>query len=205
MATILDISLLQSFSGVFTFILVFAITYAILGLTNVLGKDTKSLNGIVAFCVAIFLSISTKPRTMVEGMIPWFAMMAVFVMFLLLAMRFMFGEGAGDKMMLNVLGGKNSAGWWIFIVMGAILLISFSATVGPGITPGANQTSSGTSETIPSGVGDAQVGSTQTGNWQTNVLNTIYHPKVLGAIILLVIALAAIKLLSTNPPPIVLE
>ena len=191
MATPINIGLLESFSPVFVFIFVFAISYAVLGLTGVLGKDNKNIHGIVAFCIAIFLSLSVRPKAIITDMVPWFALVIVFFMFLMLAMRFVFGE-KGDRMMINVLGSESGAGWWVFIAIIGILIISLSSSVGPSVTSTSNESTAGINVTTAGG-------STQTGNWQTNVLNTMYHPKVLGTIIILVIALAAIRLLSSIP------
>jgi hypothetical protein len=199
MATPIDIGLLGSFSAIFIFIFVFAISYAVLGMTGVLGKDNKNIVGIVAFCIAIFLTISLKPRLIIMDMIPWFALVIVFFMFLMLAMRYVFGTDKGDSVLKAVMGSSDTgAGWWVFIIMVSILLVALSSSVGPEVTPGSNTTTSGTATTDS---GSATTGgSTETGNWQSNVLNTLYHPKMLGAIIILAIALAAIQLLSRVSP-----
>jgi hypothetical protein len=200
MATPLDMSLLESFSGLFLFVMVYAIVYAILGLTKVLGDDKKTINAIVALCFAVFVSFSSKPNQIISTMIPWVAMVIVLIMFLLLAMRFMFGAKEGDDVLFAVLGNtKSSAGWWIFLAIMGIFLVALSSSVGPEVTPGSNAT--GSTVTTGSSISDSSPGSTETGNWQTNVLNTLYHPKVLGAMLILAIALAAIKMLSTVVTP----
>jgi hypothetical protein len=203
MATPLDMSLLQSFSGLFLFIMVYAVVYAVLGLTKVLGEDKKTINAIVALCFAIFISFSAKPNQIISTMIPWVAMVIVLIMFLLLAMRFMFGAKEGDDVLISVLGGgaKSSAGWWVFVAIMGIFLVALSSSVGPEVTPGSNTTTTTTTTTSDSTTVDTTAGSTETGNWQTNVLNTIYHPKVLGMLLILAIALAAIKMLSTVTTP----
>jgi len=195
MATPLDMSLLEHFSGLFLFIMIFAITYAVLGLTKVLGAENKGINAIVAFCFALFMALASKPSQIVQGMVPWIGLMMIVIMFMLLAMRFMFGD-KGDETLFKVLGGSASAGWWIFITIIGILLVSLGSVIGPEVTPGGN-----TNSTTTGGSVDSSPGSTQTGNWQSNVLNTIYHPKVLGAVLVLFIMLMAIKMLSTVSAP----
>jgi len=195
MATPLDMSLLEHFSGLFLFIMIFAITYAVLGLTKVLGGENKSINAVVAFCFALFMTLASKPSQIVQGMVPWVGLMIIVIMFLIMAMRFMFGD-EGDEVLQKVLGSKQSAGWWIFITIIGILLLSLGSSIGPEVTPGSNaSTNTSSSATVSSS------GSTDTGSWQTNMLNTIYHPKVLGAVMVLLIMLAAIKLLSTVSGP----
>jgi hypothetical protein len=196
MATPLDMSLLQHFSGLFLFIMIFAITYAVLGLTKVLGGENKSINAVVAFCFALFMTLASKPSQIVQGMVPWVGLVIIVIMFLIMAMRFMFGD-EGDEVLQKVLGSsKQSAGWWIFLTIIGILLVSLGTTIGPDVTPGSNTSNTSSSVSV-----DNSPGSTQTGNWQANVLNTIYHPKVLGAVMILLIMLAAIKLLSTVSGP----
>ncbi len=198
MATPIDLSLLGTFSPIFVFIFVFAVSYAALGLTNVLGKDNKNIVGIISFCIAVFLTLSTKPRLMIPEMVPWFAMVVIFFMFLMLAMRFVFGEKGGDEMLIKVLGGGagggSGAGWWVFIMIIGIVVIAFSASVGPEITSGSNDTTATT-------VVEAGTGSTGTNNWNTNILNTLFHPKLLGTVLILIIALSAIRMLSTVVVP----
>ncbi len=197
MATPLDMSLLESFSGLFLFIMIYAITYAVLGLTKVLG-DSKTIQAVVAFCFALFMALASKPSQVVQGMVPWIGLLIIVSMFLLMSMRFLFGSD-GDDIMIKVLGGgsKTSAGWWIFITISGILLISLGSVIGPDVTPGSD-TSVNTTDGV---VIDDGSGSTQTGNWQTNVLNTIYHPKILGTILVLFIMVMAIKMLSTVTTP----
>ncbi len=192
MATVMDIGLLQSFSDIFLVLFVWVVVYAILQKVKVLGEN-KGLNAIVAISVAIFLAFSAKPKIIVKGIIPWFVLLFVFFMFLVMGMRFTFGVDAGDEMLLKVLGGEQSAGWWIFIGAAAILLVVVSSLVGPEVTPGSNQTAP------PEITTPGQNGDVDTGDWRTNVLNTLYHPKVLGSVLLLVIALFAIQFLTRTP------
>ena len=49
MATFLDIGLLKHITNVFIFLLVFAIMFGLLEYKKILGKDKKSLHGIIAF------------------------------------------------------------------------------------------------------------------------------------------------------------
>lgn len=190
MATPIDLGILESFSSIFVFIFVFAISYAVLGLTNVLGKDNKSIAGIVAFCIAVFLTISLKPRLIIMDMIPWFAMVIVFFMFLLLMMRYVFGTDKGDSVLKSVMGATDSAsGWWVFIIVLTIFLVALSSNIGQDLVGGGNTTTTSNGSTTTTG-------STETGNWQSNVLNAIYHPKMLGAVVVLVIAIASITLLT---------
>ncbi|MBW2970839.1 hypothetical protein KY320_01615, partial [Candidatus Woesearchaeota archaeon] len=189
MATIMDLGLLEHFTPVFVFIFIWAVTYGILTVTKILG-DSKNLNGIIAFCIGLFIAFSTKPRVIISGIIPWFVLMFVFFMFVLIGMRFVFGEGQGDEMMLNMLGGKTGAGWWIFAVGLTIVIVIAASELSPAITPGASNTTT-TSGTSSSNA-ETGPGSTDTGDWRSNVLNTMFHPKMVGTLVFLLIALFTI-------------
>lgn len=189
MATLFDLGLLEYFSSIFLFLFVLVVIYGILEVVKIVGEN-KGLNALIALCIAVFATFATKPRMIIQGIIPWFALLFIFGMFVMVAMRFIFGESA-DAMFKQMLGGDTGAGWWILIGAGTILLVVFSSAVGPDLTPGMDNT------TVIEGGGGS--GSTSTGNWQSNVLNTLYHPKILGTVVILVIALFAIKLISTVP------
>lgn len=187
MATPLDLGLLEHFSGLFLFIMIFAITYAVLGLTKVLGGDNKAINAIVAFCFAVFMALAQKPSAIVQNMIPWVGLVIILIMFLMLASRFMFGD-KGDEVLQGVLGSQKSTGWWVFLAIFGIFLVSLGSSIGPELTA-SGETSNVTVEPGTS--------STATDSWQTNMVNTIYHPKILGTVLIFAIMIAAIKLLTT--------
>ena len=192
MATIFDIGLLEYFSPIFTFIFIFVAMFGILQVVKIFGEKSQNLNAIICFCIALFLTFADKPRLIVNGMIPWFALMFVFGLFLLTAMRFIFGSEAGDSMLLSMLGGKTGAGWWVGVGAIIILIVGISSVIGdPLADSGENATTDAST-----GNSDGSSGSTATDDYRTNVLNTLYHPKLLGAVVLLLIALFAILLIT---------
>ncbi len=166
--------------------------FGILQVVKIFGEKSQNLNAIIGFCIALFLTFADKPRLIVNGMIPWFALMFVFGLFLLTAMRFIFGSEAGDSMLLSMLGGKTGAGWWVGVGAIIILIVGISSVIGdPLADSGENATTDAST-----GNSDGSSGSTATDDYRTNVLNTLYHPKLLGAVVLLLIALFAILLIT---------
>lgn len=186
MATVMDIGLLEHFRIIFGWLFIFILVYAVLELTKVLGEN-KGLHAISALCVAILFSLSPQAMTIVTGAAPWFVVLLFMIMFLLIGTRFAFGE-KGDELLLGVFG-KTTGGWWIFIPVLVIMGILLASAIGPGLTQGAN-------ETQQAEVGE---GSTATSNWQTNINNTLFHPKVLGTAALLLIAMFAVLMLTSTP------
>lgn len=190
MATVFDLGLLQEFQIIFVWLLVFVLVYAILELTKVLGEN-KGLHAIIALCAAIIFSFSKSAVHVVTGMTPWIVVMLFFFLFLLMGIRFAFGE-AGDQYLLSVLGGEKGAAWWIFIPVVIILSVMLMSAVGPALTPTGNNESGS--------VGDSDM-STDTSDWQRNILNTMFHPKILGTGILLLIAMFTITTICSVPKP----
>ena len=87
MATFVDISILQNFSSVFTFILVFVIVYSMLETTKALGADKKSMNAIIAMIVGFLVSMSSGVVAVIQSFTPWFTMLLILIFFILFAVR----------------------------------------------------------------------------------------------------------------------
>ena len=69
MASILDIGLLNTFSPIFTFILLFALIYAILEFAKIFGEN-KNIHGLIAFVVALIASLSKGVVATITLMVP---------------------------------------------------------------------------------------------------------------------------------------
>ena len=127
MATLFDLGLIESFTPIFVFLLIWVVTYGTLELTSVLGKN-KGLHAIVGLSAAILLAFSGKPQEIIKSMVPWFVLFFVFVLFLLVGMRFMFGN-KGDNMLLEIMGKEKGAGWWVLIISVIIIGIAIALSV----------------------------------------------------------------------------
>lgn len=216
MATFLDLSIFQHFSGIFVFLIVFAVVYGFLLVTNIL-KDkggAKGLYAIIAFAFAFLAIISQDTLSIVSSMTPWFTVLIIFLFLIFFVLRMFTGDN--DSFFEGLL--KNSGVYWILAVLFIIILIvSLSSTFGqrlleqqPGLTPaqqeaidqGSANSSVGTTDPtfteIQTGVtADAGTsGATSSADFGENVLQTIVHPKVLGMIMLMLIGLFTIVLLA---------
>lgn len=185
MATVFDLGLLQEFQIIFGWLLVFVLVYAALEMTKVLGTN-KGLHAITAFAAATLFSLSPRAVAIVTGFAPWFVVMLLVFMFILVGVRFFFGA-EGDQLLLNILG-KSQAAWWVFLPVVIILGVLISSTLGPGLTPGSENV-----EEV-----DTTDTSTATSDWRTNVVNTLFHPKILGAGVLLLISMFTIMNLCST-------
>lgn len=131
----LDISGLQFFMPVFSFLFVFVIIYAILAKTNVIG-NSKFIHVLVSFIISIvFMSVSSMNLYVLE-IIPWFAVLIVIV-FLVLVIA-----GFSTKKLDNIM--TPTFAWVAIAVLIIIFLIAaikvFNPVLHPelGITSGDN-------------------------------------------------------------------
>ncbi len=177
MATLFDLSALNQFSAIFTFLLVWVVVYAVMQLTNVL-KGNKGMDSIVAFVVAIFFALSPNLSQVLKLMTPWFVIAIIFFMFLWMLGRFI---GLTDDNILDTMGKRSGAFWWIFSIGIIIIVYALSTVFGQGLL-------------------EATEGDNATGNqFQENVTKTLFNPKVIGMAILLIIASLTIRFMTSVP------
>jgi hypothetical protein len=182
MASVLDVSLLQFFSPVFLFVLIFAITYAVLDKFEVFKAGGPWIKTAIAFCMGILFLFSKDAILFVNFVTPWFIVFVVIVMFFLALFYFM---GIKPDVMSNVVKNPNVY-WPILIILMILLVISIVHVFGERASP------YGSSDSGTSGV--SEDGSSKTR--ESEGLKAIVSPKLLGAITLLIIVTFAIATLS---------
>jgi|SRR3989338_36324 len=188
MATFLDLSLLQGFSFIFPVLVVFSFVFAILQKFKILG-DKAGINAIVAVAASFLVLLSETARQMIEFMIPWFAVLIIF--FVLLMLVFMV-FGAKEATFEHALH-NNAVVWTIIGIIIVIMLAAFGNVFGQSLT----------SKSFAAGTAPANATSgtysgspVATPSYEQNLYATLFHPKVLGVIILFAICIFAILLLS---------
>lgn len=184
MVTFLDITLLESFAPIFSFLLVFLMVYGIFSHFNVLGEN-KLVHFMVAFVLGVIVLFSKTAIGMISYMAPWFIVFVFFLFFLLL--MFMVGGVKQDEI-ANAIKKGLGLQWTIAIVAIILFFSAFAANVGENVGPYLKKGN----ETTATGQGD--VATTDIGK---NVGATIFHPKVLGMLLILLIATASIGLLGS--------
>ena len=184
MATALDLGLLNVIDFIFPFILVWAIVFALLQKTKIVG-DSVAINAIIGAVVGFTVLLSRTIIDIINFMIPWFAITIIFfILMLLIFMVF----GAKDKDIFSALE-KNKVVTWLLIGVSVIIFFAaISNVMGQSLL---EQSASGEGGAV--GAGDGSVAS---GNFQQNIFSTLFHPKVLGVIMLFVIAIFAVALLT---------
>lgn len=170
MATILDaFGTLQNFSTIFTFLFIFILLYGILSYIKFLG-DNKGLNAILAFSAAILFTLFGPLVRIFEYAAPWFVMLIVFIVMLMLVFRFL---GASELDITNVLKTHTIIITFVFAFI--IIILVFATGQVYSETPAGNDTMLA----FPAKIG-----------------HILQHPNIIGMIAILFIAIFAIRLLA---------
>lgn len=182
MASPLDIGLLEHFKLIFPFLLIFAITFGVLSYTKIFG-DNKAIYAIIALVFGIVPLFSPIARDSINMMAPWFVLLFFFLVILVVSIM-IFGVTEGE--IKNYMIGPTSKLYWI---VAFALIIGFGSIAHVVTTRGAiGVTPDNSSQIITS----AEQGQDQ----QSQFWATIVNPKVLGLILVLLIAFLAIQYLT---------
>ncbi|MBW3001944.1 hypothetical protein KY338_02150 [Candidatus Woesearchaeota archaeon] len=186
MATPLDIGLLQKFDVIFPFLLVLVLGYVVLTRISWF-KENQGICFIISFALAVLAMFNTVVVKTINMMAPWFVLLFVFM--LLVFMAYVAFGIKEETILETVTSGEygKDFGYWILAIVLIIGLGSLSTVISEekGFTPlttGENATYS------PEGAGTEEAGF-----WET-----LFHPKVLGLVLILLIALFTIQRLAAK-------
>jgi len=198
MATFLDISILSHFVSVFTFLLVFVIIFGLLEVFKVFGEGRKGLHALIAACIGFIFIFSSGVTTVIQTFMPWFTILILVIFFILFAVR-MFGVSQKD---ISSAITEGSVMTWILIFTVLILLFSLGAGFGQKSlqdvqTSTPANASAGTSVSVINNQ-TTVVGSTNSPNFNQNLYNTLYNPKVLGLVLIMIIVILAMLFLTAK-------
>ena len=186
MATILDVTLLKAFGEtIFPVVLVFALVFALLQKTKLLGASL-AINSLIAIATAFMVLISSNLLELVNFMIPWFVVVIIFLVLMILIFQTF---GAKEESIAGAITNNKSLRW-ILIGVGIVIFgVAFANTFGQTFT----EASVSGNETAVNATG---VSSTSTDSFSTNITSIIFHPKVLGLAVLFIIAIFAVAFLT---------
>jgi len=185
MATAIDFGLIQPFSFLFPFIFVWAVVFATLQKSKLIG-GAIGIDSIVAFAVSLMVLLSQTLIDILNFMIPWFTVAIIF--FMLLMLMFMV-FGASEKDIFSYVKTDKGVGW---ALIGVALIIVIAAF---GNVLGQQYTEESFDETAPLNV-ETGPGGTATPDFEGNITAIFSHPKVLGMLILFAVAIFSVGLLS---------
>lgn len=188
MATFLEtLGLLNYFSALFAALLVFAVVFSLLSQTKIFGNG-KVIQGIISIVLAILVLIYPDLINLVNFVAPWFVLVFIFVVLLLLVYRTF---GVSESNIADFVRGDRTVNWVILAVGILILLAGVFNVFGQRALQQQGPT-----------VGDdTTVGSNgQQAGFQSNLFTTLFSPKVLGMILVFAIAIFSVAFLGGAGP-----
>ena len=186
MATVLDIGLVQSFDVLYPVIFVFAILFAILQKTRILGENL-TMNAIISVAVSLMVLLSRTAIDIINFMVPWFIIAMIFFILVILIFQVF---GASDSDIVGYMKGDKGVGWTIIGVAALIFVAALGNVIGQDLTDQAFVEEG----TVISEDG-TKVAST---NFDQNIRGIFFNPKVLGFVTLMIIIIFAVGLLTGN-------
>jgi hypothetical protein len=184
MATPLDIGLLQKFDIIFPFLLIMVIVYVILTRWSYF-KDNQAIAFLVALSMAIISLFNPIVIKTINMMAPWFVL--VFIFMLLVFMAYTAFGIKEDTIIETITTGKYATdfGYWVLAIVLIIGIGSLTTVISE--EQGFLDLSSENGSVAPSGHGETS------GFW-----DTVFHPQLLGMVVILLIGLFTISRLSAK-------
>ena len=179
MTSVLQIGVLRYFSLIFPALLVFVIVFALLEKTKVIGEN-KVVNSIIAIAIGFMVILFQDIVSIINYMAPWFVLLFVFFVLLLMLYKLL---GASDQNISDFFMKNKGVQALIFGIGLVILIASIAHVYGQRLLPA---TEGGIDVTTIS----------EAGTFKENVLATLFNPQILGVIFILIVAVAAIVLLT---------
>ncbi|MBS3158584.1 hypothetical protein J4206_04825 [Candidatus Woesearchaeota archaeon] len=184
MATAFDFILVDQISTILVLIFVFALVYG--GFTY--GKMfNPAINAILAIVIALLMLVMPKLIEVIKIALPWFTSVIILTLLLLLVAR-MFGSEDSD--IKRVFANEEIMYWFI---TAAILILLFA--VGKVYFGSGKFLEEGGSAV--DAIKEGAAGSESAG--EISFWNTLFHPNVLGFILIMMIAMFTIILLGGRP------
>lgn len=174
MATILDVGIIEYFMPVFVWIFIWALLYAILDKVNLFG-DSKALKLLISFSLSMLFLMTQNLMRLVSVITPWFVVLLVAVLFIMLFFMFV---GAKGEQISGVFTERTTV-WIILIVLLTIFAYGITQVYGTDI------------HTIYGGEG-----ADDSGNLNDAIGRILFHPKMLGAVFILIVAAQAVRLIA---------
>ncbi|MFT4313321.1 MAG: hypothetical protein ACMXYA_02850 [Candidatus Woesearchaeota archaeon] len=188
MAEFIDLTVLVTFAPIFGFILVWSLVYGLLSFSKTIELP-QHLRALIAVMIAIITLFVPQIMAALLLAVPWFTLMFVFIIFVLIALMafgvtreeitkaFWAAEGSG-------LAVRNGIIIISFIILAGVLGFVFFGGDSPALDIGAGNVTIDSSQASVDEVGAGAL------------LATIFHPKMLGVIFLMLISLFAVLQLA---------
>jgi NADH:ubiquinone oxidoreductase subunit 6 (subunit J) len=167
--------------------------YGLLEVFKVFGEGHRGIHALIAMIMGFLVAISSGVLTFIQTFTPWFVILVIVIFFILFAVK-MFG--VKDDSITKAFHENSAIRTWIIIF--TVLIILFSLGAGFGQQSLEQGQSGGTTTSVVTG---NQTAPTDTGSFSQNLYNTIYHPKILGFLLIMLIVVIAMLLLTEPEAP----
>lgn len=181
MATVLDISILNSFTIVVVFLLVFVGGWGVLMYADPFKEKGKNFYGLIAFFIAVLTVVSKGVMDIILFSTPWLVFLVLIGFFFIFFAKMFF---VSESSLRDAMTGPVK-GWLIFFVA-IIMLFGFAFTYGQSLL----------SSTVPTQETTVSSTDTGSGSFGGNLLSTLFHPKILGVLFMFMLGTLAILMLG---------
>ncbi|MBM3234638.1 hypothetical protein FJZ19_06115 [Candidatus Pacearchaeota archaeon] len=110
----IDISGINYFLPIFSFLFAFVVVYAILNKTQILG-DNAFTQASTAFIIAIIFVSLASARSYIEAVTPWFVALIFIIFFVILIAAFVLAKDSGKILRPGLA--------WVFIALFALIFV----------------------------------------------------------------------------------
>ena len=186
MATFLDVGLFQYFKVIFPVLLIFAVMFALLQKTKILGQNL-TINAVVSIAVAFMAILSSTVIELINFMAPWFVLVFIFVLLLLMIYQML---GATEDSFFKALSKEKTIQWTVAGIGIIILFAGFGHVLGQKLLVEQPSVSEDLTSVVEGGAA--------TPSFEKNIYATVFNPKVLGMIIIFLVAIFAIAFLASG-------
>jgi hypothetical protein len=196
MVTLLQSGILEAILPIFSLLFVMAVVFGILSVTKLFG-DSKGLHILIAFILGIMVLLMPRVTALISVMMPWFTFFFIFIIFLLITYKLF---GATDADIAGVLKADRTIGWIVLIIClvigaGAAAKVYGQTLLDEGIGEQVEIIApDGTTLEVTQGTG-----TTVKGSYSENLSAAIFHPKILGFGLLMLIAVLAMAVMAMEP------
>ncbi|MDK2849439.1 MAG: hypothetical protein PWP03_849 [Candidatus Woesearchaeota archaeon] len=175
MASLISPSIFSFLNPIFVFLFTYALIYAVLTKTKVLG-DNKGISSVLALVVAFFVS-SASDYTLISAAFPPFILVLLFFVFLLLIGHFL---GLGPSNFVEIFGKEKGASWFVFIIVMILIVAIFANFYGGKLLEKGTEANATESQS----------------EFEQNLIKIFFNENVLGLILVLLVAFMAMRFIS---------
>jgi hypothetical protein len=169
MATLFSEEFVTLLTPIFVFLFVFTALFALLKKTKFFGTNV-GFNLVISFAASMLVFVVPESHVVVASFTPWVALFTILIVFLFVFFMF-FGVQEKD---IGKFVQTSTFTFWMVLIIVIIFLVALTKAFGPFLMVNQNP-----------------------GFWNA-VKRTVFHPKTLGALFVLVISAYAIKYLGSH-------